>query len=269
MLLNLFQGIKKPVRMLLIGGAYMMLLAHAPRTADDVDVCWVEEGEDFQKARLAMRDGVQAIANKYRLPPDWFNYLTQMLMYDKMIMPRGKVWRRYGSLHVYVPPTAFIFALKILAGRQKDIADCRILLPQTHICTRKQAQLVLDRSIVPDVQQDEAETIVYATPRLFGSGSEGEPETDTEHTRHWAAFCAAKCLLRQEKPATQYHRVQGGTWRTRKPVSYTNRKGLMYTLYRRQTKTGKPRYYFGRVGQGQGELVTELPPGFTIVRHLR
>jgi|SRR5260221_1232530 len=48
------------------------------------------------------------------------------------------------------------------------------------------------------------------------------------------------------------------------PVSYTNRKGLTYTLYRGQTKTGKPRYYFGREGQSQGEPVTELPPGFTI-----
>jgi hypothetical protein len=48
------------------------------------------------------------------------------------------------------------------------------------------------------------------------------------------------------------------------PVSYTNRKGLTYTLYRGQTKTGKPRYYFGRAGQGQGEPVTELPAGFTI-----
>src|SRR5258707_6282511 len=48
------------------------------------------------------------------------------------------------------------------------------------------------------------------------------------------------------------------------PVSYTNRKGLTYTLYRGQTKTGKPRFYFGRAGQGQGEPVTELPPGFTI-----
>jgi len=48
------------------------------------------------------------------------------------------------------------------------------------------------------------------------------------------------------------------------PVSYTNRKGLTYTLYRGQTKTGKPRYYFGRADQGQGEPVTELPPGFTI-----
>ena len=48
------------------------------------------------------------------------------------------------------------------------------------------------------------------------------------------------------------------------PVSYINRKGLTYTLYRGQTKTGKPRYYFGRAGQSQGEPVTELPPGFTI-----
>jgi hypothetical protein len=48
------------------------------------------------------------------------------------------------------------------------------------------------------------------------------------------------------------------------PISYTNRKGMTYTVYRGQTKTGKPRYYFGRPGQGQGEPVTELPPGLTI-----
>jgi len=48
------------------------------------------------------------------------------------------------------------------------------------------------------------------------------------------------------------------------PVSYTNRKGVTYTLYRGQTRTGKPRYYFGRPGQGQGEPVMEIPPGFTI-----
>ena len=48
------------------------------------------------------------------------------------------------------------------------------------------------------------------------------------------------------------------------PVSYTNRKGVTYSLYRGQTKTGKPRYYFGRLEQGQSEPVTELPPGYTI-----
>jgi hypothetical protein len=169
------QGITKPVRLLLIGGAYMMLLANASRTTDDIDIFWVEEGEDFQKARLALRDGVQTIAIKYTLPPNWFNYLTQMLIYDKIILPRGKLWKRYGLLHVYAPPKVYIIALKILARRDKDIADCRILLPQTHIRARKQAQKVIDRYILPDAQKDEAETIEYSLNVLFGSESEREP----------------------------------------------------------------------------------------------
>ena len=60
------------------------------------------------------------------------------------------------------------------------------------------------------------------------------------------------------------YRVEGRNGRIKMPVSYTNRKGVTYILYRGQTRTGKPRYYFGRPGQGQGEPVTELPPGFTI-----
>src|SRR5438874_5440529 len=69
---------------------------------------------------------------------------------------------------------------------------------------------------------------------------------------------------REDRPAPQRHRVEDSARRVRMPVSYTNRKGLTYTLYRGQTKTGKPRYYFGRAGQSQGEPVTELPPGYTI-----
>src|SRR5712691_11758637 len=48
------------------------------------------------------------------------------------------------------------------------------------------------------------------------------------------------------------------------PINYTNRKGQTYTLYRGQTRSGKPRYFFGRAGQGQGEPVTEIPPGYSI-----
>jgi len=168
------QGIKKPVRMLMIGGAYMMLFAKAPRTTDDIDIFWLEEGEAFQKAYLALRNGVQTIASKHTLSPNWFNYLTQMLIYDKIIIPRGKLWKRYGPLHVYVPPKEYILALKIMAGRDKDIADCRILLPQTNIRTRQQAQKLLDRYVLPDGQKDEAETIEYSLHVLFGSESERE-----------------------------------------------------------------------------------------------
>jgi hypothetical protein len=73
------------------------------------------------------------------------------------------------------PLKEYIFALKILAGRDKDIADCRILLPQTRICTRKQVQRTLDRYLLPNAQQDEAATIQNALDVLFGSESEREP----------------------------------------------------------------------------------------------
>jgi hypothetical protein len=157
------QGITKPIRMLLIGGAYMMLLASAPRTTDDIDICWLEEGEDFQRAR------------QYALPPNWFNYLTQLLIYDKIIMPRGTLWKRYGPLQVYAPPKEFILALKILAGRDQDLADCRLLLPQTRVRTRRQAQRVLDRYILPEAQQEEAEIIGSSLDALFGAERGREP----------------------------------------------------------------------------------------------
>src|SRR6266550_8705573 len=85
--------------------------------------------------------------------------------------------------------------------------------------------------------------------------------------RYMALSCRCRAVAhpyREDRPAPQRHRIEDSARRVRMPVSYTNRKGLTYTLYRGQTKTGKPRYYFGRAGQGQGEPVAELPPSFTI-----
>ena len=69
---------------------------------------------------------------------------------------------------VYTPASEYILALKITAGRQKDLDDCAILLPKTQIRTRQQAQQVLDRYILPSGQQNNAESIENALNRLFG-----------------------------------------------------------------------------------------------------
>jgi len=168
------RGVKKPLRMMLIGGAYMLLLENAPRSTEDIDIFWLEE-EALRQTRIILSESVLAITKRYTLHHNWFNYLTQMLIHDKIIMPRGKLWKRYGPLHVYAPPKEYILALKILAGRDQDLTDCRILLPQTHIRTRQQAQRVLDRYILPEAQQEEAETITSSLDVLFGSEREREP----------------------------------------------------------------------------------------------
>jgi hypothetical protein len=99
---------------------------------------------------------------------DWLNYLTQLLLYDLVIIPDGSLWKTYGPLHIYTPPQEYILALKMLAGRDKDIEDCKILLQQGMITTRQQAQMALDHYILPGAQQDNTETIERSLNILFG-----------------------------------------------------------------------------------------------------
>ena len=47
------------------------------------------------------------------------------------------------------------------------------------------------------------------------------------------------------------------------PVTYTNRKGITYTLCQGVTKTGKPRYTFVRDPEGK-RVVKEIPDGYKI-----
>ena len=163
-------GVDRPIRVLMIGGAYMMLLADAPRSTDDVDIFWLEheDEETLQQALRALRDAVQLVAQKNGLGLSWLNYLTQLLLYDQVHMPKGRLWRRYGPLHLYIPPKEYILALKFLAGREKDIEDCRILLPQTKVKTRRQARRLLERYVFPDAQTKNAEQIENTLDELFG-----------------------------------------------------------------------------------------------------
>jgi hypothetical protein len=54
-----------------------------------------------------------------------------------------------------------------VAGRDNDIDDARILLPQTKIKTRKQAQELLNKHILPTGLQIYAETITQSLNQLF------------------------------------------------------------------------------------------------------
>jgi hypothetical protein len=162
-------GVQKPFHVLMIGGAYMLLLVHAPRSTDDVDIFWLEEDENaLNQAIYVLRNAVHTVAEKNKLEIDWFNYMTHLLMYDQVIIPRGKLWRQYGPLQIRVPPKEYILALKILAGREKDIKDSTILLQKMNIKTRQQAQQLLDRYILSATQEIKAEDIERSLDELFG-----------------------------------------------------------------------------------------------------
>ena len=149
----------------------MLLLANSPRSTDDVDLFWLDKDvfqpSFSQQTFDTLMDCLRVITEKYRLEEGWFNYFAQMLMIDDVLVPDSKLWKRFGSLHVYIPPKEYILALKITAGRRKDLDDCAILLPQTKMKTREQAQQLLDQYISSEGQAKHAEQIANSLNRLF------------------------------------------------------------------------------------------------------
>jgi hypothetical protein len=160
------RGVKKPLRMMIIGGAYMLLLENSPRPTEDIDIFWLEE-EAFERMREIVSACMLDVARTHRLPPTWFNFLTQVIMMNDIFMPDGTLWKRFGPLHIYIPPREYILALKMTAGRPKDLDDCAILLPKTSIQTVEQAQELLNRYILPEAQEEHAEQIEKSLGTLF------------------------------------------------------------------------------------------------------
>lgn len=68
----------------------MLLLANASRSTKDIDIFWLDE-DGLQRAYAPLRESVQVITQKYGLDADWLNFLAQMLLYDEVIVPDGKL----------------------------------------------------------------------------------------------------------------------------------------------------------------------------------
>jgi len=160
------RGVKKPLRMMLIGGAYMLLLENAPRSTEDIDIFWLEE-DAFERMREVLSACMLEVARKHMLPPNWFNFLTQVILMQDIYIPDGTLWKRFGPLHIYIPPREYILALKMTAGRPKDLDDCAILLPKTVIQTIQQAQELLNKYILPEAQEEHSEQIEKSLDILF------------------------------------------------------------------------------------------------------
>ena len=87
----------------------------------------------------------------HALPGNWLNDLIGDFLRGTGTAPEGTLWRTFALLEVYIPPSEYILALKLFAGRPKDRDDSIILCQQLQIRTRAQAQRLVDRYI-PDTQ---------------------------------------------------------------------------------------------------------------------
>jgi hypothetical protein len=147
-------GVSSPVRILMVGGAFMLTQMHSTRMTNDVDVL-LKDIDDPTTSPLyrVFKTAVRAVASRRQIPSTWMNDLIGDFLRDLGTVPNGVLWRTYAVLEVYVPEAEYILALKLLAGRQKDREDIRLLCQQIHIQTRNQAQQLVDRYIPKKAQQ--------------------------------------------------------------------------------------------------------------------
>jgi hypothetical protein len=144
-------GIAQPVRLLMVGGAYMLTqLGNRPST-NDIDVLLQDiPNPSASPLYLPLQRAVHAVAARHGLPMNWVNDVIGDALRNYGPTPTGTRWRAYGPLEVLVPERAYILALKLLAHRAQDEADIRVPCRELGVSTRDEARRILDTYITDD-----------------------------------------------------------------------------------------------------------------------
>jgi hypothetical protein len=150
-------GIQKTIRLLMIGGGFMLTQVGNRATTDDVDVLVDIDDPQHSDDYRIFRNAVHFVAHDAHLSDAWLSDNIGDFLRMAGPVPRGKLWRRFGHyLEVYIPPLSFILAHKLVAGRGKDREDTKALLRRLRITKRQQAQKIVDKYITnKDLQESE------------------------------------------------------------------------------------------------------------------
>lgn len=149
-------GLRTPIRLLMIGGGFMLTQTGSRRTTNDVDVLvkdisYPQYSDDYR----VFKNAVRFVSYDTGIHQAWLSDTISDFLTSAGPVPKGKLWRKFGPLlHVYVPSKSYILAHKLLAGRRKDFEDINALLKELHIQDRRQAQRIINRYITnKDIQQ--------------------------------------------------------------------------------------------------------------------
>ena len=146
---------RTPIKVMLIGGAYMILTLHNRETTQDIDIypLNIPDSQNADKDTKKFLSVVRAIAKRHSLSKAWLNDVSFNLL-GGLSPDTMELWTTYGMLEIYKPPADFILALKLFADRDKDEDDITALLSDLQITTREQAQAILDCYIERKFQKE-------------------------------------------------------------------------------------------------------------------
>lgn len=145
--------LQKPVRLLMIGGAYMITQFGNRALTEDIDVR-VDLDRNTDEYRH-FRNAIRFIASDVRESQKWLSDTMGDFMEEVGKIPRGRLWLKYGMLEVYIPEPQYILVLKILAARAKDSDDIQTLLRYLKIRKWKQIKKLLGKYVNKNILYDE------------------------------------------------------------------------------------------------------------------
>jgi hypothetical protein len=146
-----------PVRVMIVGGAYMLLTLGNRATTQDIDIFplnFIDSSHPDEKTRVILT-AIRAVAERNHLKRDWFNDAAYGILGGLQPPPGAlRLWRIYGALEIYLPPAAFILAMKLIGYRDRDYNDVQALMKALRISSREQAQIILDTYIDAETQKE-------------------------------------------------------------------------------------------------------------------
>ncbi len=159
-------GLQRPIRLLLIGGAYMLTHIRNRDATRDVDVIVLGLDPASEEYRL-FKQAVAFVAHDLGISPAWLSDNMAQFLQSIGKVPTGQPWLSCGKLEVSVPDPSYILTLKLLSGREKDMNDIEALLQMLAITTRKQAEEVLNLYLDKDTQNNYEQDIQEALDHFF------------------------------------------------------------------------------------------------------
>lgn len=161
-------GLKKPIRLLLIGGAFMITQKIGERkTTGDIDVIVSLDHPLTSHEYHLFKSAVRFVAYDLKISETWLNDFASEALTSTGKIPKGTPWRTFGKLiEITLPPKDFILACKLLAGRPKDSNDTIALCKVLRVKQREQAQAIVD-TYFPDRQFQELSNVLVTLNRFF------------------------------------------------------------------------------------------------------
>ena len=150
------KGLHDPVKIMMVGGAYMLLQVHNRKFTEDIDIFPLnfEASSHPSKQTKAFQAAARAVAKRHGLKRDWINDVAATMLGGLGPDPEVQLWATFNKLEVYIPKLDYILAMKLFAGREKDGQDIAALCELLGVGMREQAQAVLDAYVYPRWQKE-------------------------------------------------------------------------------------------------------------------